>query len=182
MFNLFQFISSNGGSRNAATGPNYTNYWFSISPDLLKEALPRLAAFFSGPLFTPSVTSREINAVDSENKKNLQNDSRRLWHLQNNLGILGHPWTKFSTGNIESLTETARRLEKEGKLPPGEDVEGDGGPVGRETRRRLIEWWKGTYCASRMTLAVVGKGEAASPLYSYERVFEEKKLQNLSTS
>ncbi|KIJ53958.1 hypothetical protein M422DRAFT_201065 [Sphaerobolus stellatus SS14] len=154
---FLSFISSNGGSRNAGTGPNYTNYWFSISPDLLKEALPRLAAFFSGPLFTPSVTSREINAVDSENKKNLQNDSRRLWHLQTSLAKPGHPWTKFSTGNIESLTETAQKLAKEGRLPAAEDIEGDGGPVGRETRRRLLEWWKETYCAGRMTLAVIGK-------------------------
>lgn len=34
----------------------------------------------------------------------------------------------------------------------------DGGPVGRETRRRLIEWWSKEYCAGRMRLCVIGKG------------------------
>ena len=37
--------------------------------------------------------------------------------------------------------------------------ESDGGSVGRETRKRLIEWWSKEYCASRMTLTVVGKGK-----------------------
>lgn len=35
----------------------------------------------------------------------------------------------------------------------------DGGPAGRETRRRLVEWWEGQYCASRMKLVVLGKGK-----------------------
>ena len=37
------------------------------------------------------------------------------------------------------------------------DVEADGGVVGRETRRRLVEWWSKEYCAGRMRLAVIGK-------------------------
>ena len=32
--------------------------------------------------------------------------------------------------------------------------------IGREVRERLIEWWSKEYCAGRMTLAVVGKGES----------------------
>jgi hypothetical protein len=34
----------------------------------------------------------------------------------------------------------------------------DGGPIGRETRRRLVEWWSREYCAGRMRLCVIGKG------------------------
>jgi insulysin len=47
-------------------------------------------------------------------------------------------------------------------LPSESDA--DGGPVGRETRRRLMEWWENEYCAGRMRLAIVGrgKGEASS--------------------
>jgi insulysin len=36
-------------------------------------------------------------------------------------------------------------------------ADGDGGPAGRETRRRLLEWYEKEYCASRMSLAVIGK-------------------------
>lgn len=38
------------------------------------------------------------------------------------------------------------------------ETESDGGSVGREVRRRLVEWWSKEYCASRMRLAIVGKG------------------------
>jgi insulysin len=33
----------------------------------------------------------------------------------------------------------------------------DGGLVGRETRRRLVDWWEQEYCANRMRLCVIGK-------------------------
>jgi insulysin len=35
--------------------------------------------FFKEPLFTESSVEREINAVDSEYRKNLSEDSRRLF-------------------------------------------------------------------------------------------------------
>ena len=99
-------------------------------------------------------------AVDSENKRNLQNDSRRAFQIDKALSVPGHPWTKFGTGNVASLTEAAKKkLEAEGiHVADGEKPDGDGGPVGREVRRRLIEWWEREYCAGRMALAVVGKG------------------------
>ncbi|KAF8525603.1 LuxS/MPP-like metallohydrolase [Hysterangium stoloniferum] len=151
------FIKSGGGTYNAGTGASSTNYWFSIGPKLLPGALERLGAFLTAPLFAPSATNREINAVDSENKKNVQDDSRRIFQLQASLCVEGHPWRKFGTGNIESLTQTAQKLQKFGSLPDAEVVEGGGGVVGRETRRRLVEWWKDTYCSGRMTLGVIGK-------------------------
>lgn len=155
-----QYISSNGGSRNATTAADWQDYWFSINPPQLAGGLARLAAFFHSPLFTASLTSREMYAVDSENKRNLQNDSRRAFQIEKSLSVPGHPWTKFGTGNVESLTEAAKKkLAAEGAhVVDGEKPDGDGGPVGREVRRRLIEWWEREYCAGRMALAVVGKG------------------------
>ncbi|KDQ20149.1 hypothetical protein BOTBODRAFT_51487 [Botryobasidium botryosum FD-172 SS1] len=35
--------------------------------------------------------------------------------------------------------------------------ESDGGPIWRETRRRLLEWYEKEYCASKMTLAILGR-------------------------
>lgn len=50
-----------------------------------------------------------------------------------------------------------------GKVSPApsnlSETEADGGAIGRETRRRLVEWWSKEYCASRMRLAIVGKGQ-----------------------
>ncbi|KAI0763999.1 LuxS/MPP-like metallohydrolase [Trametes elegans] len=152
---FLSFISTNGGSRNAATGPTYTEYWFSISPTALAGGLPRLAAFFHAPLFTESLTAREINAVDSEFKRNLQNDSRRGLQITKSLSAPGHPWAKFGTGNYASLSGVGRHS----KVDASEEE------VLQETRRRLVDWWREQYCASRMTLAVVGR-EALGELTS----------------
>jgi insulysin len=99
----------------------------------------------------------------------------------------GHVWRKFGSGNKASLSKTARELKAKGQLnerPPSSkngslapspipsrtaspapsvvsaasEVDADGGAVGRETRRRLVEWWNQQYCASRMRLCVIGKG------------------------
>ncbi|KAI0764784.1 LuxS/MPP-like metallohydrolase [Fomes fomentarius] len=144
---FISFITTNGGARNASTSPLSTDYWFAISPAQLSGGLSRLAAFFHAPLFTESLAAREINAVDSEFKRNLQNDGRRVLQLTKELSLPGHPWRKFGTGNYATLSACGRN----GGARAGE------GAVMKETRRRLVEWWKAHYCASRMALAVVGR-------------------------
>ncbi|KAH8824722.1 Metalloenzyme, LuxS/M16 peptidase-like protein [Flagelloscypha sp. PMI_526] len=148
-----EFLAKNNGRSNAYTSTSNTNYYFSVGSTALHGALSRFAAFFHCPLFTPSCTTRELNAVNSENKKNLQADSRRVFQLTKHLSKPGHAWRKFGTGNTETLLKAAR--EKVGQDIP-EDSE-DGGPVGQEARRRLIEWWTREYSASRMRLCVIGQ-------------------------
>jgi len=41
---------------------------------------------------------REVNAVDSENGKNLQLDMWRQLQLSKHTANKAHPWSKFSTG------------------------------------------------------------------------------------
>lgn len=103
--------------------------------------------------------AREINAVDSENKRNLQDDSRRVYQVERSISAPGHPWLAFSTGNIDSLTSAARKKAIDENWDSDTiSSDGDGGPVGRETRRRLIEWVEQKYCSGRMTLAILGWG------------------------
>lgn len=172
-----------------------TNYYFNAAPGALAGAIQRFAGFFHSPLFDPSCTLRELNAVDSEHKKNHQADLWRIYQVNKTLSRPGHPWNKFGTGNKESLTRVGRDLKAKQaasnttslkkqalsastsaaqSLAPSavpsravspapsvssvsSDVEADGGVVGRETRRRLVEWWSKEYCAGRMRLAVIGK-------------------------
>lgn len=115
----------------------------------------------------------------------------RIFQLNKHLSRSGHVWSKFGTGNRESLSKAARELKAQGKLDgliqndsldhlqvnfdpspvtsripsPAPSVASnssesyaDGGSVGRETRRRLVEWWTKEYCANRMRLCVIGKG------------------------
>jgi insulysin len=58
----------------------------------------RFAQFFTSPLFTPSATEREVSAVHSENDRNLQNDSWRLFQLEKSQSKAGHDFAKFGTG------------------------------------------------------------------------------------
>ena len=69
-----RYISSNGGSNNAFTGAEDTNYYFDCGGDALPGALERFSGFFSEPLFTSSGTLREVQAIDSEHSKNIQSD------------------------------------------------------------------------------------------------------------
>ena len=131
---------------------------------------------------------RELNAVDSEHKKNHQSDVWRIFQVNKHLSKVNHPWRKFGSGNKDSLSKVGQDLKAKGSLnsdgamkiadgslaaaptesrapSPAPSVnsatsesEGDGGVVGRETRRRLVEWWSKEYCAGRMRLCVIGKG------------------------
>ncbi|KAL5511367.1 STE23_2 [Sanghuangporus vaninii] len=189
-----EYLAKNSGESNAFTSASNTNYYFSVASNALEGALERFSGFFHSPLFSPSCTLRELNAVDSENKKNIQNDMWRIFQLTKHLTRPGHPWKKFGTGNKATLTEAARSAKaRSGNLPaekpslnnflngngnastlpspipsriasPAPSVnstnsenEADGGSVGRETRRRLIEWWSKEYCAGRMSLVIIGK-------------------------
>ncbi|ESK89443.1 insulin-degrading enzyme [Moniliophthora roreri MCA 2997] len=203
-----KYLAKNNGYCNAYTSDSNTNYYFDVSTSHLSGALARFAAFFHCPLFSPSCTSRELNAVDSEHRKNDQADLRRVFQVNKHLSKEGHPWNKFGSGNRESLSKHAKELKAKGKLaangmldldsesatpqvlpspipsrmasPAPSDVstaselgnEADGGAVGRETRRRLVEWWEKEYCAGRMHLCVIGKdsldhlSELVSTLFS----------------
>ncbi|XP_013911111.1 PREDICTED: insulin-degrading enzyme-like [Thamnophis sirtalis] len=94
-----QFLSEHGGSSNAFTSGEHTNYYFDVSHEHLEGALDRFAQFFLCPLFDESCKDREVNAVDSEHEKNLMNDSWRLFQLEKATGNPNHPFSKFGTGN-----------------------------------------------------------------------------------
>jgi insulysin len=102
-------LNENGGFSNAFTCEEHTNYFFDVNPDGLYGALDRFAQFFIAPLFDPSGTEREMRAVDSENKKNLNNDHWRLNQLEKHLASPNHPYHKFGTGNLETLNVPAIR-------------------------------------------------------------------------
>ncbi len=98
-----EFLSSHGGYDNAFTSTQNTNYHFKVSSDYLKEALDRFAQFFISPVFSSSAVGREVNAVDAEHRKNLQNDDWRLWQLLKQVSNPDHPFHGFSTGDLETL-------------------------------------------------------------------------------
>lgn len=151
-----KFLSSHSGRSNASTSQMHTNFYFDVLSEHLHEALDRFSQFFIAPLFTPGATQREMNAVNSENAKNLQNDHRRLYQLQKSLSNPDHPFHKFGTGNLETL----------GKIPSEKGI---------DVRAALLDFHATYYSASIMKLVICGK-ESLSTLKGWaEELFSEIK-------
>lgn len=130
------YLSSHSGFSNAYTSSLHTNFYFEVANKALKGALDRFAQFFICPLFSSSGKDREINAVDSENKKNLENDSWRLYQLSKSLTNGNHPFNGFSTGNKVTLGEI-----------PTED--------GVDVREELLKYHSSRYSANLMRLVIL---------------------------
>lgn len=132
------YLSKHSGHSNAYTSSEHTNYYFEVGADHLEGALDRFAQFFICPLFSTSCKDREIRAVDSENKKNLQNDLWRTYQLDKLTSNPAHPYNGFSTGNYETLNNE---------------------PVGRglNVRDVLLQFYKEQYSANIMSLVILGK-------------------------
>lgn len=132
------YLARHSGSSNAYTSSEHTNYYFQVDADHLKGALDRFAQFFIDPLFSQACKDREINAVDSENKKNLQQDLWRLYQLDKSYSNPRHPYNGFSTGNHTTL-----------------HVE----PInaGKNVRDELLDFYASNYSANIMNLVILGK-------------------------
>ncbi|XP_057982106.1 insulin-degrading enzyme-like 1, peroxisomal [Malania oleifera] len=133
-----KYIAEHGGSTNAYTSYEHTNYFFDVNADCFEEALDRFAQFFIKPLMSADATTREIKAVDSENQKNLLSDALRLYQLQKHLSGAGHPYHRFFTGNWDTLEVQPKKR-------------------GLDTRHELIKFYEENYSASVMHLVIYGK-------------------------
>lgn len=146
-----QFVKRHGGFTNASTAASTTTYQFSIQAPYLSGAMERFAAFFHSPLFSSSCVGREVLAVDSENSKNQQMDSRRLYQLWKSQSDEGHPWNTFGCGNKDTLLPSSKEETQNGMSTGNSDEE-----ALKLTRMRVMQWWEANYCAGRMKVAVVG--------------------------
>ncbi len=97
-------ISSNGGSSNAYTAMDHTNYFFDIRPAAFDEALQRFAHFFIDPVLSPEYSQREKNAVHSEYQLQLKDDGWRGYMVGKQVLNPQHPGARFTIGSLETLS------------------------------------------------------------------------------
>ncbi|CAH2063828.1 unnamed protein product [Thlaspi arvense] len=154
-----KYIAEHGGSTNAYTSTEDTNYHFDVNTDSFDEALDRFAQFFIKPLMSADATMREIKAVDSENQQNLLSDSWRMTQLQKHLSREDHPYHKFSTGNMDTL-----HVRPEAK--------------GIDTRSELLKFYDEYYSANIMHLVVYGKENLDKIQAIVEKMFQEIRNTN----
>jgi insulysin len=130
-----EFITAHGGSHNAFTSFEHTNYFFDISADSLEPALDQFAQFFVAPLFNAEYVQREVNAVNSEYRARIRDDQRRELAVFKAQVNQAHPFAKFSVGNLDTLHST-------------DEV---------ALREQLLAFYRKNYSSNIMTLTVIGK-------------------------
>ncbi|KAH8696868.1 insulin-degrading enzyme [Phaeosphaeriaceae sp. PMI808] len=159
------FLAQQDGYSNAFTCPTSTNYYFELSyPALarsaderipaLMEALDRFGQFFISPLFLMDAITREVMAVDSEYKKNMQDDNWRLHHVKKALANPGHPYHRFAAGNRKTLHDD---------------------PIARgvSVQHKIKEFFLSYYSANRMKLVVLGRENLNTLQEWAESIFSE---------
>jgi insulysin len=99
-----QYLTQNGGSSNAGTSMESTVYKFNVVSGAFRGAVEIFSEFFKAPLFNSNATAREVRAVDSEDSKNRIIDGRRSLQVLKALIQPSHRYSKFSTGNANTLT------------------------------------------------------------------------------
>lgn len=129
-----RFISEHGGSHNASTAPDRTDYHFSVDPSHLERAMDRFAQMFIAPRFDPEYIDSERQVVHSEFIAGRRNDARRYLSAWKQTLHPHHPWKGFSTGNATTLADRHDS----------------------NVRDDLIAFFERHYSSHRMTLAVVG--------------------------
>lgn len=130
-----QFIASRGGSFNASTSYENTNYYFEIDGDYLEPALDRFSQFFVAPLFSQEYVDRERNAVNSEYQSGMQDDGRRSQAALKQVVNPKHPMAGFNVGSLETLQDHG----------------------GTSLRDALLQHYDRYYSANLMTVAIYGK-------------------------
>ena len=123
------FLARHGGSSNAYTAGDHTNYFFDVQPSAFDEALDRFAQFFIAPLLDPKYVDREKKAVHSEYQLQLKDDGWRGFAVQKESMNPDHPGTRFNIGSLETLDG---------------NVQSD-----------LIKFFNENYSADQMTLVVL---------------------------
>lgn len=128
------YINQHGGSNNAWTGTEHTCFFFDVTPNAFESGLDRFSQFFTAPLFNSEALDKERQAVESEYKLKLNDDSRRLYQVHKELVNPEHPFSKFSVGNLETL----------------------GDRDGQSIRDEIVAFHFEQYSADLMTLAIAG--------------------------
>jgi len=100
---LHNKISESGGSSNAYTAELNTLYYLDIFTENLESILKIFIDFLTNAELKEEYISDELNNVDSEHKKNINNDG---WRQQNLERMLANPksnFNHFGTGTNETL-------------------------------------------------------------------------------
>jgi insulysin len=119
-----------GGSSNAYTDFFETVYYFSVFNNGVEKVMDIFSRFFIDPLFNEDAVTREINAVNSEHMKNINDDGWRIFQIIRNLSIKTNNFNTFATGSKQTMDENL-------------------------IRNNMIEFYKKYYVSENISISVV---------------------------
>ena len=102
-------IKKYGGFSNAWTDMFETVYYFSVFNDGIEHLMDIFSRFFIDPLFNEDAVQREINAVNSEHQKNINDDNWREYQTIRNLANKDNKWNTFATGSNKTMNKETIR-------------------------------------------------------------------------
>ena len=125
-----KMVKKGGGVLNAYTDSFHTVYYFNILNDYLNLVLDIFSRFFIDPKFDKNSVDREINAVHSEHRKNMNNDLWRINQVIKNISKKDSYYNTFSTGNKKTLDKP-------------------------DIREKMISFYNNYYCSDNITVTLI---------------------------
>ncbi|CCD22621.1 Axl1p NDAI_0A04650 [Naumovozyma dairenensis CBS 421] len=136
-------LTKNNGTQNAFTTGEQTTFYFEVpttqnSGELIFDKLVDVfSSFFKEPLFNPLLTNKEIYAIQSEHEGNISSLNKILYHATRLMANKDHPFSQFSTGNINTLSS----------IPQLKKI---------NLKKALLDYFARNFYGSKMTLCVRG--------------------------
>lgn len=134
-------VQQAGGMLNAVTNSERTSYYFSIpitgseQGNTFENVVDIFSSNFREPLFNVEDLTREVYAIDNEHSSNKNAPNRVSFYGYKLLANTQNEFSRFSTGNFESLTESTKKYNIQSKLQ---------------------SFFKDNYLSEKMTLVIRG--------------------------
>ncbi len=113
---LAEYLKKHGGSHNASTAPYRTAYYLEVENDALEGAVERIADAIAEPTLDQKYAERERNAVNSELTMARSRDGMRMAQVSAETLNPEHPGSRFSGGNLETLSDKPDSLLRDALL------------------------------------------------------------------
>ena len=122
-------VNEYGGYTNAFTAALNTTYFFNVFDNGLEHVIDILTQFFIDPLFDINSIQKEINAVNNEHIKNINNDYYKLYYLALYLADEDSIINTFGTGSLKTLNK-------------------------KEIRNKMIEFYNKYYTTDNLSICI----------------------------
>lgn len=136
--NFANLISFNGGSYDAYTQDESTNFHFEVTHNMLESALDQFSKYFTDLLIKPEKIEQEVNYIDKEFSKALDNINWQIEFLLRQMSNPASLYSRFSLGNSQSILENTKK----------QNIDLDS---------ELSDFYASLYSANLMSLVVKGR-------------------------